>query len=349
MAIAFRASAGATTQSGQTIITIPSTVQAGDAMIIAGGMNDAGVSDFDWPTPSGWTRLRHSRVGSDVYGALYGRVATAGDAGSQVVLDTDSTGKSGVVLAAYSGTDPVAPFHAHAMRVETTSTTSHATPTVTVTVEDAWIVIAAIQGNSAVESWGTASGYTKRADAIDNDHLNGHVTATIQDKPVSGLGEYGGEALVSASPSGKAIAWTVALAPAQTTQISRPTADISVSGVVGVPEPGPGEGVHSRLAGNTDSQYAQFSDGGAVRVAMAPLADPLTTSGITVKYRGCFAGGATSGEFDFTLKEGDSTIATWTEQLTDSFADGSYTLDPGEAAAITDWSDLSISATASLD
>src|SRR5690606_37559284 len=174
-------------------------------------MNDAGVPDFDWPTPSGWTRLRHSRVGSDVYGALYGRVATAGDAGSQVVLDTDSTGKSGVVLAAYSGTDPTAPFHAHAMRVETTSTTSHTTPTVT--VEGSRIVTDASQGNGAVGSWGTASGYTKRADAIDNDLLNGHVTATVQDKPVSELGECGGEALVSASPSGEAITWTVALAP----------------------------------------------------------------------------------------------------------------------------------------
>src|SRR5690606_39179353 len=167
-------------------------------MIIAGGMNDAGVSDFDWAVPSGWQRLRHSRVGSDVYGALYGRVATAGDAGSQVVLDTDSTGKSGVVLAAYSGTAPVAPFHAHAMRVETTSTTSHTTPTGTVTVEAAWIRIAAAQGNSAIESWATPTGYTRRADAIDNAQLSRHATATIQDKSVSELGEYGGEALVSA-------------------------------------------------------------------------------------------------------------------------------------------------------
>src|SRR5690606_25574879 len=99
----------------------------------------------------------------------------------------------------------------------------------------------------------------------------------------------------------------------------------------------------------TDNEYAQFSDGGTVRVAMAPLADPLTTSGITVKYRGCFAGGATAGEFDFTLKEGDTTIATWTEQLTDGFADGSYTLEPEEAAAVTAWSDLNITAAASLD
>src|SRR5690606_13255847 len=137
VAIAFRASAGATAQSGQTIITIPNTVQAGDAMIIAGGMNDAGVSDFDWAVPSGWQRLRHSRVGSDVYGALYGRVATARDAVSHFVLDTDSTGQSGVALAAYSGTDPASPFHPHARSVETTSPTSHTAPTVTVTVEDA--------------------------------------------------------------------------------------------------------------------------------------------------------------------------------------------------------------------
>lgn len=348
MAIAFRASASATTQSGATTITIPGTVQAGDALIIAGGMNDAGVSDFDWPTPSGWTRLQHSRAGSDVYGALYGKVATASDAGAQVVLDTDTTGKSGVVLAAYSGTDPVAPFHATAQRVESSSTATHATPTVDVTVEDAQIVIAAIQGNSAVESWGTASGYTKRVDAIDNDHLGGHVTATIQDKAVSEMGTYGGENLVAANPSAKAITWTVALAPVSDTQTSRPVSDIASSGAVGVPEPDPGTGLYARLAANTDNEYVQLSDGGSVQVGMAPLADPLTDDGHVVRYRARYGGGAEGGDVTVTLKEGSTTIATWQESLTDTFDDYSHQLDPEEAAEISDYSDLNLTFEADL-
>ena len=348
MAIAFRASAEAHTVSGETVITIPGTVQAKDSMVIIGGLNDAGVPDFDWQPPAGWTRLEGSRAGSDVYGAMYGKVASAGDPGSTIVLDSDSTGKSGVGFVAYSGTDPVDPFHAHAMRVETTSTVNHATPTVGVTVEGAQIVLGAVQGNSATESWSTASGYTKRVDSIDNEHLGGHVTATIQDKAVAELGTYGGETLTAASPSGKAVMFALALAPAQTTQTARPVSDIASSGAVGVPEPDPGTGIYARMAASVDTQYAQIDDGGSVQVGLAPLADPLVSTGNIIRYRACVAAGAASGDVIVTLKEGGTTIATWTDELTDTFADYSHTLSGGEADAIGDYGDLNLTFAADL-
>ena len=348
MPIAFRASAEAHTVSGATTITIPGTVQAGDAMLLIGGLNDATVPDFDWQPPAGWTALHSSRAGSNLFGALYGRVATAGDPGSPVLLDSDSTGKSGVVLVAYSGTDPIAPFNAHAMAVESTSTTNHVTPTAAASVENAQIVIAAVQSNSATESWSTPSGYTKRQDSIDNGNINGHVTVTAQDKAVTSLGSYGGETLTAAAVSSKALMFTVVLAPASTTQTSRPTSDIAATGAVGVPTPGGGSGIYARLAANVDTEYAQLDDSGSVQVGMAPLGDPLTSSGHVVEFRACYAGGASSGDVVVTLKQGSTTIATRTVTLTNAFADGDFTLTSGEANAISDYAALRLTFAADL-
>lgn len=348
MAIAFRASAEAHTTSGNLTITVPGTVQAGDAMLLVGGMNDAGVPDFDWSPPSGWTQLRASRSGSNLFGALYGKVATTQDIGKPVVLESNTTGKSGAVLCAWSGTDPVAPFNAHAMAVENTSTVNHVTPTAEATVENAVVAIAAVQSNSAIESWGTASGYTKRQDSIDNDSVNGHVTVTLQDKAVTELGTYGGEALVAASPSSKAVMFTVILAPASGVQTSRPVADEVVDGVVGVPTPGPGSGVYARLAANSDSEYAEFEDGGEIEVSMSPLTDPNSTSDHVIRFRARYASGATGGTITTTLLEGATQIAQWQDNLGADFTDITHTLDSGQAASITDYTALRVHQTVDL-
>lgn len=348
MAIAFRASAEAHVTSGDLTITVPGTVQAGDAMLLVGGLNDAGVSDFDWSPPPGWTQLRASRSGSNLFGALYGKVATSGDIGTPVTLESNSTGKSGAVLCAWSGTDPVSPFNAHAMAVETVTTVNHATPTAEATVENAVIAIAAVQSNSAAESWGTASGYTKRQDSLDNDNLNGHVTVTLQDKTVTELGTYGGETLVAANPSGKAVMFTVVLAPASDVQTSRPVADELVDGVVGVPTPGAGSGVYARLAANTDAQYAEFADDGEIELHMAPVADPNSASAHTIRFRARYAAGATGGTITTTLKEGDTPIAQWVDNLGPDFADYTHTLSSGEANSITDYTALDVHQTVDL-
>lgn len=182
MAIAFRASAEAHATSGDLTITIPSGVQAGDCLLLIGGLNDAGVPENDWPTPSGWTAIDARRVGSNLFAAAYFRVAQSGDPSSNVLLATPGTGKSCAIIAAYSGTDPVSPINVSAIASESASTASHTTPTANTTVDDAVAVIAAVQSDSATQSWGTATGYTKRQDSVDNTATSGHVTATVQDK-----------------------------------------------------------------------------------------------------------------------------------------------------------------------
>jgi hypothetical protein len=348
LAIAFRASTEAHVTSGSLTVTIPSAVQAGDVMLLVAGMNDAGVTANDWSTPSGWTSLGTHNVGSNLFAGVWVRVATAGDAGATVTLATSGTGKACAIIAAYSGADPASPVNVSSVVAETTSTTSHSTPSVTTTLADTRVVIAAVQSNSATESWGTASGYTKRQDSIDNVNLGGHVTATVQDKAAATVGNYGGEALVAASTSSKAIMATVALAPLSTTQTSRPVSDEAVSDVIGVPTPGAGSGIYARLAADVDTSYAEFSDGGSLEVGMAALSDPASSSNHTVSFRARYAAGATGGTLTTTVKQGDTTIASWEDELTADWADYSHTLTSGEADDITDYAELDILQSADL-
>ncbi|NEA22594.1 hypothetical protein [Actinomadura bangladeshensis] len=348
MAIAFRASAEAHVTSGDLTITIPSGVQAGDCLLLVGGLNDAGVTANDWATPVGWTLIDSRRVGSNLFAAVYFRVAQSGDPSSTVTLPTPGTGKSCAIIAAYSGTDPVAPINVSAAASEVTSTASHTTPSATTTVDGAQVVIAAVQSDSATQSWGTASGYTKRQDSLDNVNLSGHVTATLQDKAAATVGSYGGEALVAGAASGKAAMYTIGLAPVSSTQVSRPVSDIASDGAVGVPTPGEGSGIYADLAANVDTSYAQLGDAGFVQVGMAALVDPVSGSGHTVEYRACYAAGASSGTVTVLLKQGTTTIASWEDTLTSSFADYSHTLTSGEANTITDYADLNLTFTAAL-
>ncbi|WP_141576111.1 hypothetical protein [Actinomadura sp. WMMA1423] len=348
MAIAFRASAEAHLTTGSLGITIPSGVQAGDCLLLIGGLNDAGVSGNDWPTPAGWTAIDTRRVPSNLFAAAYYRVAQSGDPGATVTLITPGTGKSCAIIAAYSGTDPVSPINVAAAASETIATASHTTPTATTTVDNARIIIAAVQSDSATQSWGTVSGYTKRQDSLDNTNLSGHVTATVQDKAAATLGSYGGESLVAGAASGKAAMFTIGLTPISTTQVSRPVSDIDSDGAVGVPAPGGGSGPYANLAANVDTSYVQLADGGFIQVGMAALIDPNSGSGHTVEFRGCYAAGASAGNVIVTLKQGPTTIATWTQAVTGSFATYTHTLSSGEANAISDYSALRLTFAADL-
>jgi hypothetical protein len=348
MAIAFRASTEAHVTSGSLTLTIPGTVQAGDLLVVIGGMNNSGNAAYDWSTPSGWTRRDDRSVGSNLYGVVYTKIAVSGDSGAALVLASSNTGKSCAILAAYSGLDQSAPVDVVTGLSETTSTVSHTTPTVSSTQDQDWVIIAAVQSNSVAESWSTASGYTKRQDSLDNALPSGHVTATLQDKGPEGVGTYGGETLTAAAASQKAAMWTIAISPQASNQTARPTSDIDVTNAVGVPTPGGGSGVYARLAENTDSSYAEISNSGDVEVGLAALTDPQVNTGHTVTYRAEYAGGATSGTQTVTLKQGSTTIASWTDTLTSSFQTFSHTLTGTQADAITDYSQLRLRVVASV-
>lgn len=348
MAVAFRVSTEAHATSGALAVTIPATVQAGDLLLLVGGLNNGGSAGFDWSTPAGWTKKDDRSVGSNLYGVLYAKVAVSGDAGATVTLASGTTGKSCAILAAYSGVDQSSPIDGVAGLSETISTASHTTPTLTTTADQDVIVIAAIQSDTTADTWSTTGGYTKRQDSTDNVNTNGHVVGTLQDKGPEAVGTYGGEAITCSNAAGKAAMWTIAISPQATTQTARPTSDIDVTNAVGVPTPGAGSGVYANLAANDDTHYAEISNGGDVEVGLGALIDPLSGSGHVVSYRAEFAGGATSGTVTATLKQGTTTIASWTDTLSGSFATFSHTLTSTQANAITDYSQLRLRLAASV-
>lgn len=341
MAIAFRASTSTTTTTGSATLTIPASVQAGDLLVLAGGLNNGNDTTKDWTTPSGWTR-KDGRDVSNLFAALYVRVAQAGDAGATVTLSTSALGKSGVVLAAWSGIDPSNPVEDWDVRQETVSTATHATPTVDTTGTDRQVIIVGVQSDSATQSWGTATGYTKRQDAIDNTNLSGHVTATIQGKAAATVGTYGGENLVAGAASQKAVTYTLAVAPASSTQTARPTSDVASASATAVPTPGAGEGYFTRLAANSDASYVEVQNSGYVEVKFAALADPLSGSGHTIRYRLMYASGATSGTMLVEVRQGATVIADWTDTLGATFGAFSHTLTSTQANAIGDYGDLRV-------
>lgn len=348
MTVAVRASAEAHAGSGSLTATIPGSVQAGDLLVIFGGINNGGNATHDWSTPAGWTKRDDRSIGSNLYAVAYVKTAVSGDAGATVTLTSATTGKSCVMVVALSGVDPSAPIDVISGFSETTVTTSHATPTVTTNVDQDLIVIAAVQTDSGTQSWSTTSGYTKIIDSVDNSQVNGHVTGTVQYKGPLAVGTYGGETITCAEAGGKAATWTLAVSPQQTTQTARPASDVDATDAVGVPTPGVGSGIYADLAANDDAHYAEISNGGSVEVGFSALVDPSTGSGHTITYRARYAGGASAGTQDVTLKQGATTIATWTDTLTASFAGFSHTLTSGEANTITDYSALSVLVEASV-
>ncbi|TYK45145.1 hypothetical protein [Actinomadura decatromicini] len=341
MTIAFRAATSTTPTSGSATITIPGSIQAGDLMCIAGGLNNGGDPAKDWTTPSGWT-LKDGRDVSNLYAALYLRVAQPGDQGSTVTLPTSALGKSGVGFASWSGGDPSASVDDWDVRVENVSAASHATPAVDTTGTNRQIVIIGVQSDSAVQSWNTPSGYTKQLDVIDNVNTSGHVTVTIQDKPAPTVGSYGGESLVAGAASVKAVTWTLAITPASSTQTARPASDVSSSLATAIPALGAGESLATRLAANADTSCVEVQNGGYTEEKFSALVDPLSSSGHTIRYRQQFVAGATAATVLVEVREGGTVRASWTDTLSGTFTAFSHTLTSTQANSIVDYTDLRV-------
>jgi hypothetical protein len=342
MAIAYRAGSSATQTTGSLTITIPATVQPGDLLVLVAALNDAGVPEHDWSTPSGWTLRDARRVGTNLFGLCAVRVATSGDASSTVTLSTPATGKSCAIVVAYSGVDTASPINAGATASETVSTETHTTPAINTTVADCVVIAACVTSHSVAESWSTASGHTKRVDVSQATGFNGQTTGTLQDIAAPTIGAYGGAVLTSAGASPRAIMYSLALQPTSTTQTITPTADVESTDVEGVPTPGGGSGIYARVGAGVDTEYAQFADGGVLEVSMSDPVEPASTSGHVIQYRARYSGGASAGDVTVRLMQGATQIASWVQALTDTFADYEHTVATGDVGNITDYSDLRV-------
>ena len=188
-------------------VTVPSTVQSGDGMVLVVTTNSNVTSSA---APAGWT-LEDTLVSSTSLSAqVFSRVAGATDAGSTVTVGFSASVRANLQLVAYSGTsatDPVATV-THAADV---GGTSHTTPTATATAYD-WVLSLWADKSSTTHQWTAPSGVTVRSNL---SAASGQVAALLADgnapvpnQPVGGL-----TATVPVA-SNRALMFTILLAPA---------------------------------------------------------------------------------------------------------------------------------------
>jgi PKD repeat protein len=296
-------------KSATTNVPVPSGATAGDTLLMFVSWSQPATA-VAATVPAAW-----HLVGTDTSGTLesdvYSRAATSTDPGSTVPVTFGAAVRNAVTLGDYTGADPG--IEASAKAADTT-TASHTTPTVAVTVP----------GSLAVSYWadksGTTTGWTLPADVTGRstfiDTGTSFDTSVLADSGSTvGTGNYGAKTATTNKPSGKGAEWTVILAPAGATPNQKPTAaytssctglTCSFNGTSSTDPEGPiasyawdfADGVGSTSTSATPSH--QFSAPGTYQVKLTVTdsqgATGVLTKPITVSAAGAaisFVGGAT--------------------------------------------------------
>lgn len=137
--------------------------------------------------PTGWTpvdsRLLAAGAG-ELTSRAYRRTTAAGDPGSTITLNTDVNAHGAILLVAYSGVDQLALVDVEASSTSSTDSTTIATPVVTTTGNNEWIVSAAFTRDNpggATTAWTLPGGQGQRAAAFPSGTTDGRVAGVASD------------------------------------------------------------------------------------------------------------------------------------------------------------------------
>lgn len=328
-------------------VTIPGTVQVGDAMVLISYSN----VDCSFTTPSGWTiaRAKDASEAGGTNSIVYERVAQSGDAGSLVsVVNDGAVGvKAQVLLAAYSGADPVDPVHVINSDPDPGGTASSVTPAVTTTVDGCYIIEATGHKNSTGTTFtARPAGSTSRLTLIGTG--GGHMDSALVDRGPVAAGPYGLGTFTSDGTASSWVAYTIAIQPKSTTQTMRPQSDITTEGFAAVPTVGTGVAMASRIGEGVrdDATYVETPTNPTADVFEVRLAaglDPLSSADHKISVVLSTAGGASSSSCTVALVQGTTVIASEAfTSIPETPTLYEFTLDAAEADAITDYGDLRI-------
>jgi PKD repeat protein len=187
-------------------VTIPSTAQPGDTMLLL-FTSGAGTA---WTGPgAGWTQVGSTFTNQTIQSQVWTRTVSPGDPGSTVSMSTSTYSKAVLSLAVYTGVSTTSPIDAF-LATGDSNTTNHTSPTVTAKSGD-WAVTWWTDKSAATSSWTTPAGVTKRDDAYDTG-TSGRYSMLLADSggPVR-AGSYGGLTASTDATSAKTAMWTIAL------------------------------------------------------------------------------------------------------------------------------------------
>lgn len=206
-AISFRAVASSNTASGSTSLDIsrPTGLSTNDVMIAI--VSSRGGSGTTITPPGGWSLINTRTVSTTLLSSTYYKVATGSEPLTYSFTLSPSRQASGIVVA-YSGVDTTNPINTDAVQNYTSSTTL-TSPSITTTVNNAWIIAAFTHGVTTTLSAG--SGMTLRA----QDASTGLISSGLQDGIQASSGVSGTKNMTAADAAGN-IGHTIALKPAAT-------------------------------------------------------------------------------------------------------------------------------------
>ncbi len=194
-------------------VQVPAATQAGDALLLFAAQGS--TTSLGSPG-AGWTQAGRVVDGSHAT-TVWRKVATAGDAGATVSLNTGTTyTKVGITLAAYRGTDTSAPVATIAGLPEPGSTASHTSPLVNNTVDGAWRVSFWSDKTSATTSWTAPAADTVRGTTFGSGggRVGTLLTDSASELAAGSPATTGGLIGRANATSSTATAWTVLLKPA---------------------------------------------------------------------------------------------------------------------------------------
>jgi PKD repeat protein len=184
-------------------VTIPGTVQAGDAMVLFFTTNTT-TPTYTWP--AGWTEIEAVNASGFVGRAWY-RVATAADAGTSVRVTSSGYAKSNIAVSAYRGTDATNPVAVSANRLDTSSGAAITSPTVTAPDGGGWLVTYWADKSSATTGWTAPAGQVQRYTGAGSP--SGHVSALMTDSGGTVSGSTGGLTATASSTSTRRLSFSV--------------------------------------------------------------------------------------------------------------------------------------------
>jgi len=205
--VSFVGSASSNGNKTNHSVTIPSSVRAGDTLLLFFTSNQNPASTTP---PAGWSPLDGVDP-SGLRNRVWTRTATGTDAGSTVSVPNSEINKADLTVAAYRslGADPI---DVHALSVQTATSTQHPAPSITPTQAGDWIAVYWADKSSTSTGHAIPATLTRRRTTTGSG--GGHITATLADTgaavPMAPTGTYVATGL---GPASRTVMYTIALRP----------------------------------------------------------------------------------------------------------------------------------------
>lgn len=199
----FRAAAGSSRNAATTSVVVPASVQPGDVLVMFVSTNRLATVT----TPAGWTLLGTRTDGTDLRSWSFTRPAVAGTAGSTVTVVLDAQSKVDLSLLAYdAGSVTVA-----ASVAEAGTDAAHDAPAAAVSTPGSRVAHYWVTKVNDVVTWSLPADLLTRRTA--NGSGSGQVGSVTADAAATVAGTWPAHVATASVASGKAIGWTVVVAP----------------------------------------------------------------------------------------------------------------------------------------